>query len=68
MGFDLRGSLSQIDRVDEEGISPVADRLEVFPVDHVFARDDLTRYGGGAGAFIKLLFFKYDSINLSLNA
>ena len=66
MGFNLHGSLSQIDRIDEKGISPAADGLGIFPVDHVFTRDDLTRYGGGVEAFIKLSFL--NGFNLCLNA
>jgi len=36
-----------IDRTDKEGVSPVAERLSIPPVDHVFTRYDLTGCGGG---------------------
>jgi len=42
--------------MDKEGISPVADGFDIFPVEHVFARDDLIGCGGGAKAFMELLF------------
>ena len=66
MGFDLHGNLSQIDRIDEKEISPVVGGFEIFPMGHVFTRDGLTRYGGGAEAFVKLSFL--NGFNLCLNA
>lgn len=66
MGFNLHESLSQIYRIDEKGITSVANGLGIFPVEHVFTRDDLTRYGGEVEAFIKLSFL--NGLNLCLNA